>query len=331
MKKVELHVHIDGSVRPLSAWEMAKERGLITYEDQEIFLKQMQVSKNCHNLNEYLACFDPVLSILQDEKALYRVTYELIEDLVKEDVIYAELRFAPSQHTKNNASQEAILKSVIRAIEDASQVFPSIKVNLILCMMVLNQLSFNQDDNEETLRLAIAYHHKGVCALDLAGAEGSIPLKAFMPYFMEAKLNGLPYTIHAGENPYPQHVELALIMNAKRIGHGIASILDPNVISFLKEKQVPLELCLTSNVQCALVDSYQTHPIKKLLEEGVLITINTDNRTISNTSLSQEYEILKKEFSISEEQLLSFNQIAIKHAFLTADEKVTLLKQLETN
>lgn len=328
MKKVELHVHIDGSVRVHSAWEMALERGLHLAENEADFQKLMQVKEDCTSLAEYLACFDPVLAILQDPDAIYRCTYELIEDLAKDDVIYAEIRFAPAQHTKKGASQEAILQSALRAIEDARHDFPAIRVNLILCMMVLKDFAFTQADNEETLRLAIAYHQKGVCALDLAGAEGAVPLKAYMPYFMEAKLNALPYTIHAGENPYPQHVETALIMGAKRIGHGIAVAMDPYVMKLLKEKQVPLEICFSSNLHSQVAKA-DTHPFRTLLDHGIAVTINTDNRTISNTTLAKEYELLKKYMGCSEEELRACNHTAIQNAFLSPEEKAALYQQLD--
>ena len=221
-------------------------------------------------------------------------------------------------HTKKGLTYEEIVESVLKGLKSK----PKIKTNLILCMM----RGFPKENNLKTIEVAEKYLNKGVCAIDLAGAEDKYPLKDYVELFEIVKEKQIPYIIHAGENGDAKEVELAINLGAKRIGHGIHSIEDEKVLNLIKEKNILLEICPTSNVQTNSVDTYQNHPIKKLYDLNIPISINTDNSTVSNITLTEEYIKLSNYFNFTLSDYKEMNKNAIKHSFLTKEEQDELLK-----
>ena len=309
MPKVELHLHLDGSIRFKTALEIL---GNIKCED-------VMVSSDCHDLNEYLTKFDIPNKILQTKEALTRCAYELALDLKEENVIYAEIRFAPMKHLLKGLTKEEVVESVLKGLKKVN-----IKTNLILCLM--RDDSF--ENNLKVITLALKYLNKGVCAIDLAGDEGLYPTSNYEELFKIAKDNNIPFTIHAGEARGAESIWQAISFGAKRIGHGIKCIRDKKLIKELKEKNILLEICPTSNVQTKAVTSYNVHPVYELYKEGLPISINTDNRTVSNITLTREYQKLLDNFPLKIEDLKEMNINAINHAFISKDEKEKLLKKL---
>ena len=301
--KVELHVHLDGSVR----YETLKEFKNITKEDV--------MCSNCKNLEEYLTRFDLPIEIMQTKEVLTRVAKELVEDLKKDNVIYAEVRFAPILHTKN-LSLEEVVEAVLLGLKDKD-----LKVNLIICMM--RNSSFIE--NKKIIDLTYKYLNKGVVGIDLAGDEKKYKTNNFKDLFRIIKDLKIPFTIHAGEADGIDSILSAINFNTKRIGHGVRCIEDEKVINLIKEKSITLEICPTSNVDINICE-YKNHPIKRLYDKGVLVTINTDNRTVSNITLSDEYEKLSKYFGFKIEDLKKMNINAIKASFLSNVEKEKLIK-----
>ena len=291
--KVELHVHLDGSVR----YETLKEFKNITKEDV--------MCNNCKNLSEYLTKFDLPIEIMQTKEILTRVAKELVEDLKKDNVIYAEVRFAPVLHTKN-LSLEEVVEAVLLGLKDKD-----LKVNLILCMM--RNSSFLE--NKKIIDLTYKYLNKGVVAIDLAGDERAYKTNNFKDLFKIINDLNIPFTIHAGEGD-----GIDSILSAKRIGHGVRCIEDEKVINLIKEKNITLEVCPTSNIDTNMFD-YINHPIKKLYDQNVLVTINTDNRTVSNITLTKEYEKLNKNFEFKIEDFRKMNINSINASFLSEEEK----------
>lgn len=310
IKKIELHLHLDGSIRINTAEELLNESNL---------KEKMIVDDTTKNLTDYLKKFDIPNKIMQTRKNLIRVSKELVEDLEKDNVIYAEIRFAPNLHTKKGLTLEEIVDAVLLGINN-----PKIKTNLILCMM----RGADYEDNKKIIDLAIKYKEKGVCAIDLAGDETNYPTYLYKDLFKYAKDNNILYTIHAGESGTPKDIMDAINYGCKRIGHGIKVINDETIMQELIKKQIPLEICLTSNIQTHVSNSYEQHPIKKLYDKNILITINTDNRTVSNTTLNNEYSLLNKTFNFTEEDFKLFNINAINNSFLDTVEKEKLLKKL---
>lgn len=310
--KIELHLHLDGSVRYETTYELLNGN----YSKEQI--KQLMTVNNCNNLNEYLEKFDLPLSILQTKENLTRVSYELCQDLEKENVIYAEIRFAPLLHLKNGLTIEEVVNSVLDGLNKSN-----IKTNLILCLMRGNEKSLNQ----ETINIAKKYLNKGVCALDLAGAEGLYPNELYTDLFKEANKLNIPFTIHAGEASNKESMMSAIKMGAKRLGHGINYDNDLVLIDEIKKRNIALEICLTSNIQTKTIDNILSHPLYELYKKGVLTTINTDNRTVSNTTLTKEYELLLNNFNLTIDDIIKMNEYAIKSSFLSLTEKEKLLKK----
>ncbi len=314
LPKVELHLHLDGSI-PI---DLASQLSHCSVKELE---KEMIADDKCENLSEYLTKFDFPIQLMQTKENLIEIANALVNELASENVIYAEIRFAPNFHTKEGLSLDEIVHAVLEGMARNKQV----KTNLILCMM--RGASF--EENQKIITLAQNYLGRGVCAVDLAGAEDQYPLEEYLPLFSLAKEKNIPFTIHAGENGSASEVEKAVLIGASRIGHGIHAIDDEKVLSLIKEKNILLEICPTSNVQTNAIDVYPNHPIKKLYQQGVSLNINTDNRTVSHISLTNEYTKLYETFSFSLLDYQKMNENAILHSFLSNEEKKELLKKLK--
>ena len=306
LPKVELHLHLDGSVRESTASEIL---GVDVSN-------KMQVN-NCKSLSDYLSKFEIPLIVMQSKENLERISYELAVDLKKDNVIYAEIRFCPILHTKNGLSLEEVIDSVLKGLKKVE-----IKTNLILCMM----RNFEEDENKKIIYLAKKYLNKGVVGIDLAGDESKYKTQNYEHLFDLVKQNNIPFTIHAGEADDYNSVLSAIKFGAKRIGHGVKSVDSVETIQKIINENVTLEVCPTSNVDTCIVNVYKNHPIKKLYDLGVKITVNTDNNTVSNIDLTGEYEKLLLTFNFTEKDFLNFNMNAIDSAFLTNEEKEELKK-----
>ena len=292
---IDLHLHLDGSISLSSARALAKMQGIELDDDDDALLSRLTVGEDCKDLNEYLEKFDFPLSLLQTKEAIAESVYRLCEELLADGLIYAEIRFAPQLHTRLGLSQREVVEAAIIGKNRSS-----FKSSLILCCMRGDE---NSKENMTTVSVAKEFIGKGVCAVDLAGAEALFKTETFSELFAYAKSLDLPFTIHAGEADGPKSVSLALDYGAKRIGHGVRSIEDASLIKRLAESGVALELCPTSNLNTCIFEDISQYPIRKLLDAGVKITLNTDNITVSNTTLAKEYELIRKTFDLSEKEL----------------------------
>lgn len=297
IKKIELHLHLDGSIREETANEILGKKCNLKAKDK------------CEDLNEYLEKFEIPSIILQTKENLERVAYELALDLKKDNVIYAEIRFAPLKHLNGGLSLDEVITSVLNGLSKVD-----IETNLILCMM--RNDSFN--DNMKVIDLA----HKYGFPIDLAGAEAIYKTKDFKELFKYAKSINVPFTIHAGEADGYESIKAAIDFGASRLGHGIKIIDYPDLINEAKEKGITLEVCPTSNVQTNAVNILKDHPIKKLYDMNVNVCINTDNRTVSNITLEDEYNKLKETFNFTNEDFLKMNLMAIEASFAQDKEKL---------
>lgn len=310
ISKAELHVHLDGSLRIGSIIDLAKKQDISLSNDQ---IKSLQVSKNCQNLNEYLKAFEIPVKVLQTKGALKRCVKEVLEDLKNDGVILAEIRFAPGLHINNGMSQEEVLRTVIEGMNEVS----GINAELILCCMRAEKEDFSREKiNIETVSLAKKYFKKGVCGLDLAGAEALYPVTNHYNLFELANKYNIPFTIHAGEADGPISIWNALKIGAKRIGHGVTSIEDETLIQKLIDEDIVLEMCPTSNCHTKAVKSFSVHPIKELLEKGVKVTVNTDNRTVSNITLSEELFKLQNELGLTKKDIETLIDNSFKGSFI---------------
>ena len=315
LPKIELHLHIDGSLRPSTVAELSG----ISLEEVE---KRMICDKKIHSLTNYLEKFDLPIQVMQKKENLKRVTRELLEDLKEDYVIYAELRFAPQFHTKEGLNQEEVVEYVLSAMKEVT----GIKSNLILCCM-RHDIETGNKNNLETIEVARKYQKEGVC-LDLAGDEAKYPTILFEDLFLKMQEYGIPYTIHAGEAADYHSVEAAICFGTKRIGHGVQAIASESLLKKIREEEITLEVCPDSNVDTEVVSDKKFHPIKELFSK-VSVTLNTDNRTVSKITLTEEYEDLMKLFHFTIEDFKKMNENAIKAAFLNEKEKKELLKVIE--
>lgn len=309
MPKVELHVHLDGSVRPSTIAELTNKN------ESDIYNYTIAYEK-CLDLNDYLTKFTLPISIMQTKENLERIAYELACDLKKDGVIYAEVRFAPLKHINKGLNKEEVVDSVLKGINKSD-----IDINLILCMM--RDMSYKE--NKQVIDLAYKYKDKKVVAIDLAGAESLYPTKDFKNLFEYAKKINIPYTIHAGEADGIESIKSAIEFNTKRIGHGVRIVEDTSLIDIIKKDNILLEICPTSNIQTNVVDTYENHPLKTLYKNNCLVCINTDNRTVSNITLSKEYELVLKYLNLTINDLIEMNKIAINHSFAHKEIKDKIL------
>ncbi len=313
---IDIHLHFDGSL-PLELVQRQAKLQQLPYADlPEEELRDLIVCPiDCGSLNDFLARFAIPLKILQTYDSLRESVEAVLDTLKNQGILYAELRFAPQHHTKKGLTQEDAVKAALEGLKNGLS-DGRIKAQLILCAM---RGDGNDDANFETLRLTEKYLHQGVCAFDLAGAEALFPTEHYRALFARATALGVPFTIHAGEAAGPESIRAALSFGAKRIGHGVHAIEDSALVEELKERQTVLECCVISNVQSKAVESVTEHPVRYFLEQGLKVTLNTDNMTISQTSMAKEVSFVREHLGLTKNQEMQLYLNAVDAAFL--DEK----------
>ena len=322
---IDLHLHLDGSLPAETILKLAERSGVeLPADSPETLRPFLSVEDNCQSLNEYLEKFDLPIAVLQTEECLELAAYELLTDLNRRGVVYTEIRFAPGSHCARGLSQEQVIESVLSGMNRAMGELP-IRAQLIACCM---RGKDNFQTNKETVLAAKQFLGAGVCCIDLAGAEAIFPTEDFAALFAFAREQDVPYIIHAGEAAGCESVRAALKFGAKRIGHGVAAAADAALMDQLREEQIPLEVCVTSNVQTKAVPCLEQHPIRRLMEYGVPVTVNTDNMTVSNTDMAKEISLLRTAFSFTEEEIHRLQANAVNAAFLTETEKENLRETL---
>ena len=318
---IDLHLHFDGSLPVKTVWEQAQKQGVVLPADSvEVLQEKLVCPVDCESLNEYLEKFDLPLMVLQTESGIRECMMALIEELIAENMLYAEIRFAPQLHLQKGLSQEQVVQAAIAGVK-AATAGQRLKVQLILCCM---RGSENEAANRETVSLTAKYLGKGVCACDLAGAEALFKTWTFESLFVYAVELGVPFTIHAGEADGARSMRDALRFGAVRIGHGVHAVEDEALVELLQKEQICLECCPTSNVQTKAVLNIDEHPLKSFLEKGLLVTVNTDNRTVSQTTIAQEIQLLRDTIGLTKEQECRLYLNAAEAAFITKKEKEEL-------
>lgn len=327
--KIDLHLHLDGSMLPESAWEMAAERGIALPADTlEAFRHFIVVTADCRSVNEYLKRFEMPLQILQDRAALERTAYELVQLLAGQGLRYAEIRFAPQLHLRKNLTQRDAVEAVLTGVKRGMGDYPSIDIGVILCAMCVGDYRLNMEANLLTVREAARALHEGVVGIDLAGAEGLTPLSGFRPVFDLAKELNVPFTCHAGDSQGPETVRDALNFGTGRIGHGHHIFEDRELCARAIRDGVTLEICPTSNIQCSTRPSYEAHPLKRLMDMGVQCTINTDNMILSDIDLDKEYDRCIEHMGLTVRDIIRCNINSVKASFMAPEKKLKLINEL---
>ena len=328
MKKVELHCHLDGSIRTPLFQTLAQKEQISVPDDLESYIR---APKDCGSLKEYLERFARVAFCMQKAAYLEAVTEDVLKASEEDNVIYTEIRFAPVFSLGQGLTMESATRSVLRAMKNHEEA-GGIKSRAILCMM----RGIDEEKNREvietfrTIRASKDAESLYLGGIDLAGDEASYPLALYEDLFMEAAKSGIPFTIHAGECGSVANILDAAKFGAKRIGHGIAAEQSAACRRVLKEKGIVVEMCPTSNYQTKALKAGETYPLAQFLEAGLHPMLNTDNRTVSGTTLTEEYRSVKDMFeNLTEADYLKMNLMALEGAFLPEDEKALLKKKLQ--
>ncbi len=323
LPKVLLHEHLDGVLRPQTVVELARQAGYVDLPTSDpLALAQWFHRGASHgSLKRYLEGFRHTIAVMQTEEALERVAYEQAEDLSKDGVVYFETRFAPVFHTQKGLTHQQVVSAVLKGLERGRKDF-GIASGLIICAMR------NMDVSLEMAELAVDFRERGVVGFDLAGEEGGYPPKKHVDAFHYIQRENFNITIHAGEGYGKESIWQAIqYCGAHRIGHGTRLIDDIAVVDgravklgdlaqYVLDKRIPLEICLISNVHTGATPSLAEHPFKILYEEKFRVTLNTDNRLMSSTSMTREFEAAADTFGLSMDDFEKITINAMKSAFL---------------
>lgn len=325
LPKTDLHVHLDGSLRMETIRELAS-RGIDPGNGPGFTLEEIEATlmpgRDYGSLAEYLKDFEITLSLMQTSETLERIAYELAEDCAAENIRYVEVRFSPILHTRAGLSLPTIVESVIDGLQAAEGDF-NIRTGIIIC-------GIRNMDPETSCRLAelaVAYKRRGVVGFDLAGEEKDFPAKDHREAFNLIINNNINSTVHAGEGFGPGSIAQAIhYCGANRIGHGTRLREDEDLLNYVTDHRIPLEICLTSNLQTGIVQSIRDHPFNFYYQYGVRVTVNTDNRLMSDTSITRELHLAVENFSLTPFNLRDILLNGFKSAFLPYGEKVRLIK-----
>ncbi len=331
--KVELHDHLDGSMRVETIIELAQEAGITLPEKEPEKLEQW-FHQGCErkSLPLYLETFGITVAVLQSREALKRAAKETLEDLKDDNVVYTEIRFAPILHTQNGLSLNEIVEAVLDGMDEGKR-RTGISYGLLLCAM-RNQ---SPEISLEIAKLAVAYRDRGVVGLDLAGDESGNPPKAHLEAFQYIRNQNFNITIHAGEGFGLESIWQALqVCGAHRIGHGTRLIDDMDIehgtiekmgslAHFMQDKRIPIEMCLSSNVGTGAAESIETHPFNTFYHNNFRVFLSTDNRLMSNTTLTKEMALACDAWNLTLKDLEKISTNAMKSAFTHHEERIRII------
>jgi adenosine deaminase len=323
--KAELHCHLDGSMRLETMLELAKAQGkmdVLPADSVEGLRDELRAVEESNSLEAYLAWFQYTIPLLQTKEALSRAAYELAEDNAAENVRYLEVRYSPILHVEEDLTLEevndAVLDGLTRAESDLN-----IRTSLIICGL----RDRFESASMRLAEMAVEHKHEGIVAFDLAGGEAGNPPKGHLHAFYHARNNLLNLTIHAGEAWGPDSIRQALFYcGAHRIGHGISLRKDPELMQYFADHRIPLEICPSSNVHTQAVPSLAAHPIETYVRSNIPVTVNTDNRLFSRTSVTEELWRVYQHCNLEAADLREITLNGFRYAFLPYRQKQSLLR-----
>lgn len=325
LPKTDLHVHLDGSMRLSTLLELAQEQNVALPAMDEAGLRAaMRLGENTGSLVEYLKAFDVTLRVLQTRDGIYRAMFELCADAAAENVRYMEVRYSPMLHTRQGLRLTQIVEAVLSAAHDA-ELEHGVVTRVILCGI----RNISAESSLQMAELVVAYKNRGVVGFDLAGAEYDHPAVAHSEAFKLVRKNNINVTIHAGEAYGPASIAQAIHeCGAHRIGHGCRLREDGDLLHYVVDHRIPLECCPSSNVQTGAVEGLPTHPMKLYYNLGARVTINTDNRLVTDTTMSKELYVMHSEMGFGLEDIKQVIMNGFKSAFLPFHEKRRFLETI---
>ncbi|MDP6034090.1 MAG: adenosine deaminase [Candidatus Marinimicrobia bacterium] len=325
LPKVELHCHLDGSLRIETILDLARRHNVsLPSSDASGLTKILSIGKKRGTLEEYITRFDITLSVMQTRDSLKRIAYELIEDVAAENIRYIEIRYSPILHTSNGMTLEEAIFSVRDGLKKGEKDF-GVRSGIIVC-------GIRHISPEASLKLAdlcVRFKNKGVVGFDLAGAEENFPAKDHREAFYMILNHNINATIHAGEAFGPTSIHQAIhYCGAHRIGHGTRLKEDKDLMRYVNNHRIPLEICLTSNWHTFSVRSLKHHPMRYYYDQGIRVTLNTDNRLMSNTTLTKEFGLARDLFGFTLHDFREVTIVAMKSAFLPHKIRKEMIKNI---
>lgn len=321
LPKADLHLHLDGSLRPETMLELADSAGVQLPATDAVALGEYMHVREGRDLVDYLARFDITLALMQTEDAIERIAYELAEDCSLENIRYTEIRFCPALNTRGGLSNEQVVEAALRGLRRA-EADHEITTALILCGL----RNLPVQTSIEMAELAVDFRDRGVVAFDLAGAERGHPPIDHQPAFQIAADANMAITIHAGEAFGPASIHQAIhYCNARRIGHGTRLWEDPDLLAYVNDFRIPIEVCLTSNVQTRATPSLEEHPLRIFYDQGLVVTLNTDNRLMSATTMTDEFLRAHEALGFTWDQLCEMTIMGFESAFLPYKDRAALV------
>jgi adenosine deaminase len=325
LPKTDLHCHLDGSLRLDTIIELARQQHvkLPTFDRGELF-GRIYAGEVCASLDDYLKAFDITLSVMQTEDALERIAFELAEDAWRENVRWIEVRYAPMLHTRNGLRLTQVVEAVLRGLRAAKRQY-GIRYGLILCGI----RSMSAESSMRMAELCVAFKNRGVVGFDLAGSEVNNPAKLHRQAFQLVIDNNINCTAHAGEAFGPDSIAQAIHKcGAHRIGHGTRLVENGDLLNYVNDHRIPLEVCPSSNLQTKAAAGWESHPIDFFVDYGLRVTINTDNRLITDTTVSKELWLCHQHYGWRLETLKDIIIAGFKSAFMPYREKADLVAEI---
>lgn len=328
LPKTDLHIHLDGSLRPETIHELAERDDVdLPFDSVDAVRRFFVEDLPERDLVAYLERFDVTTAVMQSPEALERIAFELVEDAAGENVWYMEVRYAPILSTKRGLSPRQVVDAIERGLRRGQETYPRTRAHQIICGL----RHFEPERAMRMAALAVEYKDRGVVAFDLAGAERDNPAKWFREAFYLVRDANLNVTVHAGEAYGPESIHQALHWTgAHRIGHGVRLREDPDLMEYVRDHRIPIEMCPTSNVQTGAVPSIELHPIREYFDRELRVTVNTDNRLMSNTTVTNELALCSDhlDFDLAEIKKLVLN--GFKSSFLHYTERKAMIDEAIT-
>jgi adenosine deaminase len=317
LPKAELHCHLDGSVRPQTLLDLGREYRITMPGDDSGALARFMLVDDARNLEDYLARFDVTLSVMQTAAALERIAFELAEDAAAEGVRYLEVRYAPVLNVRQGLTMEGAIEAAVRGLRRAHAAH-----GIVGRVIVTALRNHSPNESMELAELAVSFKGRDVVGFDLAGGEAGNPASAHAAAFAYARRHDMACTCHAGEGDGPESVRQAVHdCGAHRIGHATRLIEDESLTRYVNDRRIPLEICLTSNVQTRAVESYGTHPLREYFDRGLNVVLNTDNRLMSGVTLTDEYAHASRHLGFSFDELSEIALNGFSSAFIDQEQR----------
>ncbi len=321
LPKAELHVHLDGSLRPETLLDLARQAGTSLPASAPEALRRYMRVDDARNLEDYLTRFDLTVAVLQTAEALERVAYEMVEDAARDGVRYLEVRYCPSLSRHRGLSLDDTIRAERRGFLRGERAF-GVRTGIVNCAL----RHFDPARSEEIAEASVRMQSEGVVGFDIAGGEAGHPARPHRHAFEIAARGGLGITVHAGEGAGPESIAEAIFeCRADRIGHGTRLFEDPALMRYVRDREIPVEINLTSNVQTRVVARASAHPLRRYLDEGLTVCLSSDNWLMSGVTLSGEYGLATRELGLTQQEIRTLALNGFRSAFLPLPERRALV------